>query len=134
MHGRIYPPKLAPTSPRRAENGWQASGDPFISLDLCTVHNAPRAGIEGVTPVQHREIVPHQQIADLPFVAHQEARLRCVRPQSIEQRIAIGHLHTNDIAVWAAAQKQSLSPGSRFGAYQRMGRSYRLADVAYLLE
>ena len=84
--------------------------------------------------MQHREIVPHEQIAGLPFVAHHEALLRGVRPQSIKQGLAVGHLHTNDVAVRTAAEKQRPSPGSRFGAHQRMPRSYRLLDVAYPLE
>jgi hypothetical protein len=40
--------------------------DPFITLDLAAVHDAPGLGIERIAPVQHGKIVPHQEISDLP--------------------------------------------------------------------
>jgi len=36
-----------------------SSMDPFITLDLAAVHDAPGPRIERVTPMQHRKIVPH---------------------------------------------------------------------------
>src|SRR5262249_47934364 len=45
------------------------SMDPFITLDLAAVHDAPGLRIERVAPVQHGKIIPHQEISDLPLVA-----------------------------------------------------------------
>jgi hypothetical protein len=42
---------------------------PFITLDLAAVHDAPGLGIKRIPPVQHRKIVPHQEISNLPPVA-----------------------------------------------------------------
>jgi len=65
------------------------SGDPLVSLDLGAMHDAPRVGAEGVAPVQHREVVPHQEIADLPFMAHGELGLRGMGSERIEQSFAV---------------------------------------------
>src|SRR5258707_13535130 len=56
------------------------SGDPLVALDLAPMHDAPRFRVERVAPMQYREIVPHQEIAELPFMAHDKARLRGMGP------------------------------------------------------
>src|SRR6266496_1589279 len=55
-------------------------------------------GVEWVAPMQHGEIVPHQEIADLPFIAHGKARLRRMCPERVEQRFALGHAEAEHIA------------------------------------
>src|SRR5215475_14268095 len=52
-----------------------SSSDPFVALDLGAVHDPARVRIERVAPMQHREIVPHQEVADPPLVTHGEPRL-----------------------------------------------------------
>src|SRR5712691_13249650 len=79
--------KPVPTFPGHAR-----LSDPLVTLDLAAMHDAPRLGIERIAPMQDREIVPHEQVADLPLVAHGELRLRRVRPQRVEQRLALGHV------------------------------------------
>src|SRR5262249_12744666 len=79
------------------------SMDPFITLDLATVHDAPRLWIERVASVQHGKIVPHQEISDLPPVAQGEVGLRCMRPQCIEQRFTLRHLKAEHVSVWTTS-------------------------------
>jgi len=49
------------------------------------MQEAPRARVEGIAPVQGAAVVPDQDIADAPFLAEGEPRLRGVRPERIEQ-------------------------------------------------
>src|SRR6516165_4453060 len=90
-----------------------ASMNPFTALDLAAVHDAPRLGIERIASVQHGKIVPHQEVADLPSVAQGEAGLGRVRPQCIEQRLTLRHLHAKHIGVRTAAEEQRFAPCSR---------------------
>src|SRR6516165_10935110 len=89
------------------------SMDPLITLDLAAVHDAPRLGIERIASVQHGKIIPHQEVADLPSVAYGEAGLGRVRPQCIEQRLTLRHLHAKHIGVRTAAEEQRFAPCSR---------------------
>src|ERR1700730_5003003 len=84
----------------------QRSADPLIALDLAPMHDAPRLGVERVAPMQHREIVPHQEIADLPFMAHDKARLRGMGPERIEQGLALDHLKAKHISIRPPAEKK----------------------------
>src|SRR5262245_18814754 len=76
------------------------SGDTFFAFDLGAMHDAPRIRIEGIAPVQHREIVPHEQIANLPFMIHGEPLLCGMCPQCIKHLFAVGYIHADDVAVW----------------------------------
>src|SRR5262245_6474700 len=96
------------------------------------MHDAPRLGIERVPPVQYGEIVPYQEIADLPFMAHGEARLGGMRPERVEQRLALGDFQAQHISVRPAAEEQCLAPRPGFGADQRMMRAHHLPDVGDL--
>src|ERR1700720_843107 len=77
----------------------QRSTDPLIPLDLAAMHDASRLGVERVAPMQHGEIVPHQKIADLPFMAHGEARLRRVCPERVEQGFAVRYVEPPPIGI-----------------------------------
>src|SRR5262245_42212692 len=81
------------------------SGDPLAALDLAAVHDPPRLGVERVAPVQHGEVVPHQQVADLPSMAHGKARLCGVRPQRIEQGVAVGDAEPQHVGIWTPAEE-----------------------------
>src|SRR6266478_49169 len=106
------------------------SGDPLVALDLAPMHDAPRSGIEGVAPMQHGEIVPHQKVADLPFMAHDKAWLRGMGPERIEQGLALDHPKTKHISIRPPAEKKRLAPGFRIGADQRMVRARGVPDVS----
>src|SRR5262249_51537279 len=96
------------------------SMDPLITFDLAAVHDAPGLGIERVAAVQHGKIVAHQEVSDLPPLASGEPRLRRMRPQSIEQRLTLGHLKAEHVSVRTTPQKERLASGGRRGADQRM--------------
>src|SRR3977135_1781693 len=113
----------------RCEN----SGDALFSFNLGAMHDAPRMGIEGSAPVQHREIVPHEQIANLPFVMHGESLLRGMRPQCIKHLLAVDYIHADDVAVWPTAKEHRPASGFWIRAPQRVPRPHRLADVGNLL-
>ena len=89
-------------------------------FDLCAMHDAPRIRIEGIAPVQHREIVPHEQIANLPFMIHGESLLRGMRPQCIKHLLAVGYIHADDVAVRPTAKEHRLASGFWIGAHQRV--------------
>src|SRR5260370_17065899 len=84
------------------------------------MHDAPRFGVERVAPMQHGEIIPHQKIADLPFMAHDKARLRGMGPERIEQGLALDHLKAKHISIRPPAEKKRLAPGFWIGPTQRI--------------
>src|SRR5258707_10088356 len=88
---------------------YMPSRDPLVTLDLGAMHDPSRLRIERVAAVQDSEIVPHQHIAYLPLMAHGEPLLRRMRPQHVEQRLAVGDTHPSHVAVRPAAKKQNLS-------------------------
>ena len=83
------------------------------------MHNAPRFGVKRVAPMQDGEIVPHHKITDLPSMAHDKARLRCMGPERVEQGLALGHLKAKHISIRPPAEKKRLAPGFRIGAVLR---------------
>ena len=74
------------------------------------MHDAPRFWVERVPPMQHGEIIPHEKIADLPFVAHDKTRLRGMRPERIEQGLALDYLKAEHISIRPSAEKKRLAP------------------------
>jgi hypothetical protein len=93
------------------------------------MHDAPRFRIEGVPPVQDRKVVPHQQIAHVPFVAHRKLRLRRVRPERVEQRFALGEGEPDDVTIRPAAEEERLAAGRRIGAHERMSGADGLPHI-----
>ena len=76
-------------------------------------------GIERIAPVQDGQIVPHQHVADLPLVAHGEARLRRMRPERVEQRLALRHGEADHIAFGRRPRNSALRPV--FGSVRTSG-------------
>src|SRR6516162_8436860 len=109
------------------------SGDPLVALDLAPMHDAPRFRVERVPPMQHGEIIPHQKITNLPFMAHHKARLRGMGPERIEQGLALDYLKAEHISIRPPAEKQRLASGFRIGANQRMVRARGLPNVGDFL-
>src|SRR5262249_31954977 len=89
--GTLHPAFNRAKGPCPSGGAPSLSSDPLVPLDLAAMHDPPRAGVERIAPVQHREVVPHQQVAHPPSMAHGKARLRRVRPQCIEQGVAVGN-------------------------------------------
>src|SRR4030081_1456558 len=89
------------------------SADSLIALDLAAMHDASRLGVERVAPMQHGEIVPHQEVADPPFMAHGGARLRRGGPEGVEQSFAIRYVEPRHIGIRAAAEEQRPAPCCR---------------------
>src|SRR5690242_17418695 len=96
------------------------------------MHDAPGLGIEGIAPMQHAEIVPHENVAHLPAMAHGKARLGRMRPQRIEQAFALGQVKAEHICIRTPAEEESLAAGPWLGANERMMRANSLADVGDL--
>src|SRR5215472_13929493 len=96
------------------------SMDPLMPLDLAAVHDAAGLRIERIAPVQHGKIVPHQEVSDFPLVTQRKLRLRCMRPQGIKQRVALGHLETEHMGVRTTTEKERPASGGRLGANERM--------------
>src|SRR5262249_7671010 len=105
------------------------SMDPLITLDLAAVHDAPGLRIERIASVQHGKIVPQQESSELPPVAEGEPRLRRMRPQSIEQRLTLGHLKAEHVSVRTTPQKERLAAGGGLGADQWMASPHCLPNV-----
>src|SRR5688572_18883861 len=59
------------------------------ALDLRAQHVAAFVRVEGVAPVHGAAVVPHHQVADLPHLVPGQMRLGCMRPEAIEQRLAL---------------------------------------------
>src|SRR4051812_20359827 len=82
------------------------------------MHYAARIGIEGIAPVQRAAVVPDHEVTDLPLLAECESRLRGMRPELIEQRLALLELEPDDVAIAPPAEEQALAPRFRMRAHQ----------------
>src|SRR5260221_260607 len=97
------------------------------------MHYAARIGIEGIAPVQGAAVIPDHEIADFPLLAECESRLRRMRPERIEQRLAFLELEPHDVAVAPPAEEQALAPGFRMRAHQPMVCAGSAARIRQLL-
>ena len=79
-------------------------------------------------------VIPHHQIADLPYLIPLECFLRGMRPQAIQQIFAFIERHADDVSGLAAAQKQAVLMGLRVRADDRVYRARRFARVNRVLE
>ena len=93
------------------------------------VKSHPKGRFEGIAAVHDGEVVPHQHVANLPLVAHREAWLGRVRPESVEQGLALRHLQTDHVGIRPPAEKQRLAAALRLGADQGMMCPDRSANV-----
>src|SRR5262249_62399918 len=130
-----YVPKadIAPHRAAAPQCASTESGDAFVALNLAAVHQAPCLGIKRVATMQHGEIVPHQEIANLPLVAHDKVRLRRMLPQRVEQRFAFSHAETAHVSVGTATKEKRFATSLRIGANHRMMRPDRLANIGDFL-
>src|SRR6266567_1491675 len=94
------PPSLAgegggPSRQRREGGGLNRPR----ALELRPVHQAAARRIKRVAPVHRAAIVPPYQIADPPFLAPGESFLDGMRPEEIEQRLALRDREADDIGI-----------------------------------
>src|SRR6516162_9175453 len=52
-----------------------------------------------------------------------------MRPQGIEQRVALRHFKTEHVGVWTTPEKECLASGRRLGSDQRMVSPHRFANI-----
>src|SRR5258705_5285005 len=102
------------------------SGVRPIRLDLGAMHQAPRVRIERVAPVQRATVVPDQRVAHPPLLAEGKPGLSRVRPQFVEQRLALLQLHADDVAVAPAPEKEAAAPGLGMRAHEGVLRARSL--------
>src|SRR4029077_19218655 len=69
------------------------------ALDLRAMHDAPRLAVERIAAVHGRAVVPHHEIAQLPDMLVDEARLRDMRPQGFEHGVGLGARIALDVGV-----------------------------------
>src|SRR6266446_2079746 len=115
-------------------SGSAAWSDGTCAFQLSTVHQPARRWIESVAAVHGAAIVPPHQIAGLPLLRTGELLLDRVRPQLVEELLALRHRQPDDIGVDAAAEEQRFLAGLRMRAHHRLPRSRDLADILDLLE
>src|SRR5947209_19610927 len=77
------------------------------ALELGTVHQPARRGVEGVAAVHRAAVIPPDQVADPPFLLPGEAFLAGVLPQEIQERLALLDREAEDIGVDAAAEVEA---------------------------
>src|SRR6267378_6225484 len=102
-------------------------------LDLGAMHQPALARIEAVTPMQRAAVVPKNHVTFAPFLAKGELRLRCMRPERIEQRFALIERHSQYIAIAPTSQEESRSAGFRMHSHERVVRARRLARIRNFL-
>src|ERR1051326_7824360 len=76
------------------------------TLDLRAVHHPARARIERVAAVHRAAVVPHHEIARAPVVPPRQRVARRVRPDLVEQRVALFERHPLDVRVAPAPEIQ----------------------------
>ena len=71
--------------------------DRLVAAHGGAVHLAARRGVVGVHPVHHAGVVPDDQVAHRPFVAVDALGGRRPFEQVVEQRLALGEVHADDV-------------------------------------
>src|SRR3954469_19335960 len=97
------------------------------------MHQAAGVGIEGIATVQGAAVVPHHEVADLPYLAESELGLRRMRPELVEELLAFVERHADDPAVPAPAEEQTLASGLGMPLDQRVARARRFAGIGHVL-
>ena len=92
------------------------------------VHAAAAVAGEAVAAVHGAAVVPDDQIADLPPLGPGELVARGVRPELVQQRLALFERQRRDVGAEAAPEEQRLAPGLRDGCARSGG--WRPADRA----
>ncbi len=100
-----------------------------LSLDLRTVHDAPRPGVERIPAVHDAAVVPQHQIADAPVVAPRERIGGGDVPDAIEQRVRFVERQPFEPGIAAAAEIEMATPRFRMDADERMQGAGRGAGI-----
>ena len=100
-----------------------------LSLDLRTVHDTPRSGIEGIAAVHGAAVVPDDEIAGLPAVTPRQPISGCDLPDAIEQGVRFIERQPFEPRVAAAAEIQMPAARFRMRADERMQRAGRGAGI-----
>src|SRR6516165_4000407 len=82
---------------------------PCFALDLGTVHDASRGGVEGIAAVHRAAVVPQNKVAHPPVIVPRQLVARRVSPNLIEQRFGSGKRKSVDIGVAAATEVEALA-------------------------
>src|SRR6185312_6580213 len=92
--------------------------------------------VKRVPPVQRAAVVPHEHVTRAPLLTKGELGPRCMRPQLVEQRLALRELQTRHVAVAPPAEEQALAAGFGMRAYDpvmRAGCLSRIGELAIAL-
>jgi hypothetical protein len=100
-----------------------------FALDLGTVHDTPRGGVEGIATVHRTAVVPQNEIANPPFIVPSQLIAGRVSPNLVEQHFGLGEREPVDVGVAAATEIEALA--SRFGmcADERVDRARGFARI-----
>src|SRR6267142_1753924 len=82
--------------------------------------------------MERAAIVPHDEVADAPFLIPGQLRARRMPPQLVEQPLAVFERRPLDIGVAATAEEECLAAGHRMGANARVAGARRLARIGHL--
>src|SRR5436190_8761961 len=80
-----------------------------LADDLGAVHQPAQALVEGVAAVHDAAIIPHHQIADPPLLVPGKMLLRGMRPDRVEQLLAVLDAQAMDVGAGTAAEEQRLA-------------------------
>src|SRR5262245_27655694 len=93
-----------------------ASADPFDAVDRFdpvqdrAMHQSPGRGIVRQRSMHHTAVVPHEQIADLPFVVVDDLPARGVGGQLLDKGATLGCGHVRDV-INGHAEDERLAAG-----------------------
>jgi hypothetical protein len=96
------------------------------AFNLRPEHEPPLAGIERRALVHHAAVVPHHEIADAPLLKLREFFARGMRPQTVEQSLALVQWKSDDIAQRPAAEIERMTLRNGMANDDRMDRAGRL--------
>jgi hypothetical protein len=109
-----------------------AEAVPQINFDLRPVHQPPGIWVEFVAAVHDAAVVPQYEVADPPLLVPGQLGAGGVRPQRIEQLLALFECETLNIGVTPTPEKNRFATGNRMGADDRMVSAGGLPRIAHL--
>src|SRR5262245_66113988 len=98
------------------------------ALDLAAMHAADRLVVELVAPVHGAVVAPDQDVAELPLVLVDVARLDGVLPQLVEQLLGFLDLEAHYVGAGAAAEEQRRLAAARIADHRRVRVARRGPD------
>ena len=96
------------------------------------MHAAAAVAGEAVAAMHGAAVVPDDQIADLPPLGPGELVARGMRPELVQQRLALLQRQRRDVGAEAAAEEQRLAPGLGMGAHDRVDGARQIARIVAL--